>query len=154
MQRFIQGARKSWSESRLLGESCVTQEQVTLEPLLCATLGWDQPEDSAAAAETAAGSQVAGAGVRFAPCCRSLRPILTPCRRVSYRSLRQLEKAERVPVENRCWLLPRTHTHRVCGRPTYSERYKYIPICKSCASERVPKLLWAWGAGLGTILSR
>ena len=91
------------------------------------------PEGSVASVQTAAGSQIAAAGVSSAPCSwRSLRHILIPCRRVSYRGLRQLEKAKRVPVENRSWLLPRTHTHthRVCGRPTCSERYKYIPFCK------------------------
>ena len=38
LQRSIQGARKSWSESWQMGESCVTQEQAALESLLCAVL--------------------------------------------------------------------------------------------------------------------
>ena len=115
------------------------------------------PEGSVASVQTAAGSQIAAAGVSSAPCSwRSLRHILIPCHRVSYRGLRQLEKAKECQWKTGADCSPgHTHTHTECVGDLHALKGTNTSLsAKSCALEKVPKLLWAWGAGMGTILSR
>lgn len=117
------------------------------------------PEGSVASVQTAAGSQIAAAGVRpptAAPCSwRSLRHILTPCRRVSYRGLRQLEKAKSASGKQELTAPQDTHTHTECVGDLHALKGTNTSLsAKSCALEKVPELLWAWSAGMGTILSR